>query len=1194
MLKKIALVCLVFFTTLSISQTKNSLLWKISGNGLTKDSYLYGTMHVSQKIAFHLDDVFYDALSKSDFVGLETDPSTWLDHMFNSSEELGFIRGFLNNNTNFYNAPFKLDEPKQQEIMFYLSREDVLLNGILYRTNQMMQDFQEDTFLDMFIYQTGKKNGKKIYSLEDYKESSSLVKKATTTGDVMKDKPDTWLESKLKDENYLMLLNNAYRDRKVAFLDSINTAMYSKNYMKNMLYIRNENMANSIDSITKKGSLFSAVGAAHLGGEKGVIAILRERGYTVEALTSNITKSAETAKKEIENKVIDVVFREETTEDGFFTAKLPNKMYELNILNNTSYISPDLTNGAYVIITRMNTFSKINSKEIKDKNFDKLLFESIPGEIVSKKEITKQGIKGLDILNLTKTGNYQRYQIFFTPLEVLIFKMNGKNKYVKTFGDTFFNSIKFNNLSNEFTTVSPKNKGFKVDVPTNHTFTNKSYQGNRTLQAIDKIGNYYFIKEVTLNDISYIEEDVFELERIQERFCKNLELDYKKGVFETDDKESFLSNTILKEDKKELYLKTITNGSHYYLLGFVTENKDASAKKRFFDSFKITNFEYVDKDFEIKKDTSLYFSVNTNVNPSFNRFGFGRNSKKKPYESYTKSTTYTNNTNEKIFIKLKKLNDLTSYDNVDSLWEQKGYTNSKRNRFSNAFLNNSRINLSSLSSLKILEKKNIKQGKDKNNNHYYSYYLKDSLSSKAIKVKNILVTGAIYEIKTLLDTTYSESKFVKEFFDTFTPKDTILGKDLFKDKTVQFFTALKNKDSLALESYDEVDFKKKDINELIKVLENYEFADNQLKIKKYLIKELGKFDTRKVKRFLDDLYVNSFKNPDNQITIINSVLKKSSKESYQRFLKLFEADIPLSSSKYEMNKILKSVGDSLSLAKKVFPEILKYATIQEYKEPIYDLLAELVDKDLVISKEYKSYKTQILNQAKVELKRQLGKKSTNRSYASKTEGDLLNLYVKLLFPFRKDKNVKTFFKNVEFVKNADVTSTLIALQIENSEKYNKEIFNELASELTSRGVFYEKLFKINKTALLPKEYTKKEEVYKAILFKRNKKKELNDSIVFLGKKDFSISDKKYEMYFYKSKIHKNSSQTYGKDWKMNYIIVHNIDDKISIKPITERKNENLDATKPIEEVIENLVEKNRLKRRKRVNLNSNKYNRGIF
>ena len=72
-----ALLCL----SLAIySQDRNSLLWEISGNGLEKSSYLYGTMHVSKKIAFRLDDVFFESLENSEIVALESNPDTWLEN----------------------------------------------------------------------------------------------------------------------------------------------------------------------------------------------------------------------------------------------------------------------------------------------------------------------------------------------------------------------------------------------------------------------------------------------------------------------------------------------------------------------------------------------------------------------------------------------------------------------------------------------------------------------------------------------------------------------------------------------------------------------------------------------------------------------------------------------------------------------------------------------------------------------------------------------------------------------------------------------------------------------------------------------------------------------------------------------------------------------------------------------------------
>src|SRR5215208_3609980 len=59
--------------------TKNypSLLWEISGNGMSRPSYLFGTMHVSSKMVFHLSDSFYLGIKNADVVALETDMGSW-------------------------------------------------------------------------------------------------------------------------------------------------------------------------------------------------------------------------------------------------------------------------------------------------------------------------------------------------------------------------------------------------------------------------------------------------------------------------------------------------------------------------------------------------------------------------------------------------------------------------------------------------------------------------------------------------------------------------------------------------------------------------------------------------------------------------------------------------------------------------------------------------------------------------------------------------------------------------------------------------------------------------------------------------------------------------------------------------------------------------------------------------------------
>jgi uncharacterized protein YbaP (TraB family) len=51
-----------------------------------------------------------------------------------------------------------------------------------------------------------------------------------------------------------------------------------------LLYDRNKRWADQFEVISKQKSTLYAVGAGHLGGEQGVINLLKQKGYTVRAI----------------------------------------------------------------------------------------------------------------------------------------------------------------------------------------------------------------------------------------------------------------------------------------------------------------------------------------------------------------------------------------------------------------------------------------------------------------------------------------------------------------------------------------------------------------------------------------------------------------------------------------------------------------------------------------------------------------------------------------------------------------------------------------------------------------------------------------------------------------------------------------------------------------------------------------------
>ena len=104
-------IFLIPFLSLSQSNKKYpTLLWKISGNGIKKPSYLYGTMHVSNRVAYYLSEQFFDALKSVDVVGLETNPGEWLANMELTGEldEISRMNYSTTYRGEFYKNAFKM------------------------------------------------------------------------------------------------------------------------------------------------------------------------------------------------------------------------------------------------------------------------------------------------------------------------------------------------------------------------------------------------------------------------------------------------------------------------------------------------------------------------------------------------------------------------------------------------------------------------------------------------------------------------------------------------------------------------------------------------------------------------------------------------------------------------------------------------------------------------------------------------------------------------------------------------------------------------------------------------------------------------------------------------------------------------------------------------------------------------------
>ena len=101
LLRKLA-PCIILFSTSLIKAQKlpNTLLWKISGNGLHKPSYLYGTMHLTDERLFNLGDSLYKAIENSEGFAIEVSPEEMtpylIDEVKKEIKDARKIREILN------------------------------------------------------------------------------------------------------------------------------------------------------------------------------------------------------------------------------------------------------------------------------------------------------------------------------------------------------------------------------------------------------------------------------------------------------------------------------------------------------------------------------------------------------------------------------------------------------------------------------------------------------------------------------------------------------------------------------------------------------------------------------------------------------------------------------------------------------------------------------------------------------------------------------------------------------------------------------------------------------------------------------------------------------------------------------------------------------------------------------------------
>ena len=1125
-------------------------MWEITGKHLAKPSYLFGTMHVSNKMVFHLSDSFYLAMRNCDVVSLELNPQTWQPEMYRMEQAQKNIRKYtVNNSNNYLNEKSFSLEDYEDKLKKALNEEPTQVNGLLYRSFVPQADFEENTYLDLYIYQTGRKLGKKAAGVEDFFETEKLVMEAYQ--DMAKEKKKKRIDT--GDESYYEIekkIKNAYRKGDLDLMDSLQKLTYTSDaFMEKFLYKRNEIQANSIDSIIKRQSLFVGVGAAHLPNERGVIELLRKKGYTLRPVKMADRDAIQ--KEKIDKLKVPVEMLETTTDDGFIQLNMPGKLYPRNESKfNKSWQYADMENGTYYMITRVQTHAPLlnQNEELVLKKVDSLLYENIPGKIIKKTAIVKNGYKGFDITNKTRRGDIQRYNILITPFEVLIFKISGNDEYV--YGkeaDIFFTSIKIKEQKNTWVNFQPTQGGFVVPMPQqpNIIFNTNTEDGNDTweYEATDKTtGNAYSVWKKSIYNYQFLEEDTFDISLMEESLQRS-EFIEKQVSRKLDTVNNYPALNMLYKLKNGniLQAKAIIQGPHYYLI--LARGKKVNADiEKFISGFTITDFKY--NNATQFTDTSYKFTVQTPIQPVLDTEV--RNLvEQATNDMYNKDEVYNYLQKDRVaFFK----NDTTGECIAVTTQVFAKYFYAKdtaqfwQNQMRWDYLNKEFI---------VKNKEHVKLENDVSG---YKYILLDTNSSRKIIGLTLLKDNKLFKAITLADNIGKESSFITSFFNSFTPQTKKLGASIFENKLSLFFEDYYSNDSAlnkkANSAIAHVYYGAEGLEKIKQAIAKLKLGDKDyFDIKTKFIYELGYIDdtccTKKVVAYLKDLYSQTADTSTFQNPILTSLANLKTKESYNLLKELLLQDPPVFEGDYGYNDIFNLMQDSLALTKNMFPEILQLAGLDDYKYPINELLRNLVDSGMLTAKDYENYYSKLYFDAKIELKKQQNRdervieKENNKNgedevvtsvykpfrYKENNNKSIKD-YSILLMPFYdKYLTVPKFFDKLLLSKDDAVKMSTAVLLIKNKKVVFDSIFENLAAKDELRSKLLFELEKINKLQYFPTKYKTQEAVARSLLL-NDQDHEKFFAIELVGKKWVVLKEKKGYVYFFKYKLSKYD------DWQM--------------------------------------------------------------
>ncbi len=1089
MTRKTSMLLLALFVSihfLSAQRLPSTLLWRISGKDLQKPSYLYGTMHLTDERIFNLGDSLYNAIEHSEGFAIEIDPAAFTPLMIHEAKKSILGSPVLLKDMMPKDKFKKYGKLLSQRL--HKNEDDITTEDVLSDENKWIEESYSkgkmQTFLDTYLFDIARREGKWTGGVEDPKDQAGLLDLVDVSDieelAMSKDNGDTKKAEDTFGENFI----KAYVRNDLNFIDSISDLGDSL-YEDALLVKRNKKMAMRIDSLSQVRSMVFAVGAAHLPGNKGLIALLKEKGFTVTPVFSSRKI------KPADYKVAEVPLKWYSVKDkgGMYSVSMPGQpgnMVLYGIMNMQMYF--DVFSSTIYITTALKT------------PYSQYIADSIFGNVASYyfgtsdykkgKPITIDNVPGREFLSVKK--NYSHGYLLFKDGEMYIAvamcmkKDSSAATSINRFLHSFTIAAPAPSESSGFVYIN-KTKAYQVTLPARPqsaqdlvtAYKDSTIKRDLNISSDPVTGAYFFFGTNEAAPGYYIENDSLTLAQIESsqkgKFSK-LDIDTifkKNGIRILAFKGMMVKTSLMMETRYQF------RGNRWYaLVAIYDTSKNITSVERFFNSF--STLDYTSNQWNGYTSADSLFSTWAPMNFSI-----------KPNPSLVNAAGHSTDT-------------YTSYDSsrgdsysvlVESF--SKYYWRKNDSAFWNPLLK------SYGDPDTILQKKEISNGGA--NGYQVTIHEKGSDNLKRVRI--FLNGGKLYSLFTVQAASEINNANTNEFFDSFRFKKLQPNNNLFISKADVLLSDIASDDSAvannAVKYLNQEPFTKEDLPLLHRALLHQYPADRD-EDNDVIKNELGRIIMALKDTSSFTFASNHYKDADDTTrnVLLTVMASFPTRENFNRIKNILLNNTPAIKPEYNF---LAEFTDSMQLAAGVIPGILPLLKDTIMTDAIIIISKKLLDSNLIKTTRLLPYEQNIL---------QLSQKEYAACKADSADYRYVDYYLEAVLGKLKTPATNAALQKWSGISNAYLRQNAVNLLLQNNRPVNPLAIQALAKDKSTRIDLYDTLMFYKKQNLYPAKYRSQKSFGESLVYSSDEDY-TPDSIWYIAQKSINFKGRKSRFYFYK-------------------------------------------------------------------------------